>query len=271
MNMTPVYETAKSLALQYLPRNLLHKVKKYHYLNKVKSVTIAEEPDLEILKYLVQPGDCVVDIGANIGVYTSFLSRLVSATGRVYSIEPVPATFDYLAYNIRGLNLGNVIIKQVAITDRECDVTMMLPKDAAGVTNFYQATIIPKGTKDNTETAVNVKGRTLDNVLSDDVGNIVFIKCDIEGHELKCLHGSTNVLNRSRPAWLMEVSGNPEKKGSNADAVFSFMQNHEYSTWVYHEGKIRPWVPEMVSVNYLFLTKQQVERLRRIDMINDQG
>jgi FkbM family methyltransferase len=271
MNTAPVYEFAKALTLRWLPRGLLNQLKKQHYLRKVKNISVSDEPDLGILKYLVKPGDCVVDIGANVGVYTFFLSRLVAEVGRVYSIEPVSTTFGFLIHNVRRLRLRNVLPKQVAITDHHCQVKMMVPKDSGGVNNFYQAAVVQEGAKGDSEAMTVVDGLPLDSVLSDDIEKIRFIKCDIEGHELHCLRGAVEVVALSRPAWLMEVSGSPEKAGSNAAAVFSFMQENGYGAWVYQQGKLKPWVSGMRSVNYLFLTAQHLARLGDQNLLAGNG
>src|SRR5260221_12767759 len=50
------------------------------------------EPEIEILRHAVKPGDTAIDIGANYGLYAYHLSRLLRGTGKVYSFEPVPFT-----------------------------------------------------------------------------------------------------------------------------------------------------------------------------------
>ena len=72
------YEIAKAFALKWLPQAIVSRLKRSHYLKKVKDISVSDEPDLEIVQRLVGQGDYVVDLGANIGVYTVFLSRLVA-------------------------------------------------------------------------------------------------------------------------------------------------------------------------------------------------
>ena len=66
------------------------------------------EADAAGLKYLVGPGDFVIDVGAFVGFYSALLSHLVGPSGEVWSIEPMPDTFDILSYNVRTLQLKNV-------------------------------------------------------------------------------------------------------------------------------------------------------------------
>ncbi len=260
------YEAGKFIALKWLPIDLLNQVKKRHYLRKVSRASVSDEPDLGALKYLVRPGDFVVDIGANIGVYTVYLSRLVAETGCVFSLEPVRTTFGFLTYNVAKLGLRNVLARRVAVTSRPCKISMMIPRDTAGMDNYYQAVVVEgEALADQGITEV-VEGLPLDSILSTNVKRVRFIKCDIEGHELHCLNGAANTLRLSRPAWLMEVGGDPQKVGSNAEKVFSLMREHGYSVWVYQHENLKSWAPGVRSVNYLFLTADHIEQLRAEDI-----
>jgi hypothetical protein len=41
---------------------------------------------------------------------------------------------------------------------------------------------------------------------------VTFIKCDVEGHELAVVSGGKKFFERSKPAWLMEVGGDPDER-----------------------------------------------------------
>src|SRR5215469_11112259 len=79
----------------------------YAYLIGHTSETWMER-DAVVARKLISPGDTVLDIGANIGVYSRMLSRCVGPQGTVYAFEPIPHTFDFLSNNIRKLGLKNV-------------------------------------------------------------------------------------------------------------------------------------------------------------------
>ena len=50
------------------------------------------EPELSLIPHVVKPGDNVIDIGANYGLYAYHLGRSVGPTGKVYAFEPIPYT-----------------------------------------------------------------------------------------------------------------------------------------------------------------------------------
>src|SRR6476469_1137711 len=50
------------------------------------------EPELELIPLAVRPGDTVLDIGANFGLYAYHMGRAVGPSGKVYCFEPIPFT-----------------------------------------------------------------------------------------------------------------------------------------------------------------------------------
>src|SRR5437868_11811919 len=49
-----------------------------------------EQPCIDLLCSYIRPGDVVLDVGANIGLYTLCMSRAAGAAGRVLAVEPDP-------------------------------------------------------------------------------------------------------------------------------------------------------------------------------------
>jgi len=66
----------------------------------------------------LMPDDVVVDIGANIGVYTLPMAKQVGQTGKVYAFEPVPRIFDVLMKNLQANQITNVIAEPIALLDK---------------------------------------------------------------------------------------------------------------------------------------------------------
>jgi len=234
--METIKGIAKGFALEYLPDGLLKFVRGRHYLSSLKNYKIESEPDLYGCKELIQPGDTVFDIGANIGVYTRFCSEFAGPNGQVVSFEPIPETFEYLTKNIRGLKLANVKCLNVAASDHDSDSDRMyVPEYSNGGANLYEAKLSDEGN-------VAVKTVRLDTLFPD--LNPSFIKCDVEGHETACIRGAINLIERCRPNWMVEVS--------SLD-TFELFRSFNYKAFYYNGSRFYPFDPARRSANWFFL------------------
>ena len=251
----------KALLSRALPESALQAVRKRHYARVLRRAELSEEPDLAVVMQLVRPGDRAIDLGANVGFYTLFLSRAVGADGLVCAVEPVPPTHELLAYNARKLGLHNVRLLQCAASGEEGTVTMQIPHFEWGGENLYQARIVG-GDGRAGQRSFTVPARTLDSMAEGLGSPVAFVKCDVEGHELACLRSAPRLLERERPAWLIEVSSNPDDAGSDARALFELLAARGYRAFRWDGARLVPRRPGDRSVNYFFLTTAHLARLR---------
>ena len=77
-----------------------------------------------LLRRFILPGDCVLDIGANIGIVSLLMSKLVGPSGIVHAFEPNPIVFETLAEAIVFNRRSNIQIHRVALGNQ--DTTMEL-------------------------------------------------------------------------------------------------------------------------------------------------
>jgi FkbM family methyltransferase len=260
--VTRIYSFLKNRALRLLPDSVLQPLRVWHHRRVLGSFPDTDEPDLAVVRELVQRGAVAVDLGANFGMYTKVLSDLVGPTGTVISVEPVRQTFDALSRNIRSLGMNNVTCVNVAISDSDGDVVMELPKYDTGGINFYQATVVTSAdTRIDSNQRVLVPALRLDTLVAGK-GIVGFVKCDVEGHELACLSGAEVVLNSHGPAWLVEVSGDPDESGTKAMHVFRTFQGLSYVSWWFDGHRLVKRRPGDRSTNYFFLKAAHVAKLR---------
>lgn len=225
----------KQLALKYLPNPILRSIRARRYQSSLRRYSISAEPDLMGCKALLNPGDTVLDIGANIGVYTRFCSEFVGPAGHVHSLEPVPETYSYLVRNVRSLGLTNVTCYDLAASDQNrSKATMSMPDYATGGPNIYEARISDHGDIPVTTSRID----TLFPYLSPRL-----IKCDVEGHELAAINGARELIARSRPHWLIEVSNSE---------TFDLMASLGYEPFVWQQGSFIPKSRSIKVANYFF-------------------
>jgi FkbM family methyltransferase len=249
----------KRFALTMLPDNVLQLVKKTHYARALRLISEEDEPDLKVIKHLVAPGQLVADLGANIGVYTKYLSHLVGASGRVYSVEPVPLTFEILQSNVKKLGLKNVELSNCAISNTNGHVMMEIPRYDLGGENFYEARVV-NGQERSSLRTVKVMSTTIDSLLS--ALPIRFVKCDVEGHELSCLRGATRTIQDLMPAWLIEIIGDMDDERTTAHQTLCLLRASGYQSFWFDGTKLRLRRPGDRCVNYYFLAAHHLRVLK---------
>lgn len=264
--MNQVKQLLKRTAWKILPYSTIQSIKKRHYLRLLRSSSLEKEPELSVVKYLVKPGDTVIDIGANIGVYTKILSELVGPNGCVYSLEPFPPTFELLCYNIKKLCLDNVEPENIAVSDSESIVTMALPYDGSGAETHYRACIVANPEETSRTEVRNVRATTIDSRFLSESGTISFIKCDVEGHELACVKGALKFLVQSQAACLIEVTGEPDDTNSTAHNLFKTLHDLDYSPWWYDGRKLIKRRSRDKSINYFFLKDNHIDILNNSEL-----
>ena len=264
--MQPAKRLLKRTAWKIFPYSTVQLIKKRHYLGLLRSMSLEIEPELKVVRYLVKTGDSVIDIGANIGIYTKILSELVGLDGHVFSIEPFPATFEILCYNVRKLHLDNVEPVNVAISDSDGIATMALPANSSSTETHYRASIVTNLMEKGKIETANVRTTTIDSKFLSESVTISFIKCDVEGHEPACIKGAAKFLAWSQAAWLIEISGDPDNTNSAAHNIFKTFQDQDYSAWWYDGSKLRKRRPRDKSTDYFFLKDNHINILNNCEL-----
>jgi len=112
---------------------LLHDPETDIYISRsLADCGIWEPFETDLVRREIQPGDTVLDIGANIGYFTLLFAQLVGAQGRVYAFEPDPTNFHILRRNIERNGLKNVVPEQKAVSSRTGKIRLFSDKTNRG-------------------------------------------------------------------------------------------------------------------------------------------
>jgi FkbM family methyltransferase len=219
--------------LNILKHNYLYK---YHYF----------------VKNLINKGDYVVDIGANLGYFSRIFSRLVSSDGRVISIEPVKPFFDILVWGLK--KKKNCIFYNKALGLENRKIELALPKiNGFFRTGLAHVVVDHSERKDSFifETEM-VKGSELLNELP----KLNYIKCDIEGYEEYVLQDLEKIIEKYKPVVQIETSGAPKIK------VFELMEGLGYVRFTVYKNKIAKDIPDDIEPgDYLFIHGSSEEEI----------
>lgn len=146
-----------------------------------KSVSDRAERSL-IAEYL-RPGMTVIDVGANIGIYTRFFADLVSPGGKVIAIEPDKENHE---------RLSRATASHPAVTALHAAAS-----DTTGTCTLYVSSSlnVDHQTYDSGESrqAVSVPAYRIDDLVPPG-SRVDFIKMDIQGAEPIAMRGAERVL-----------------------------------------------------------------------------
>ena len=156
------------------------------------------EDEIRFLRRLLGPGQKVIDIGANYGVYTLSLAKAVGAAGFVWAFEPASSCAALLAEGVLANHFGNVIVERSALS-RESGTGCLGLNDHSEL----NALIRPDKAGKASETVSVV---TLDECLQRyGWRDIDFVKIDAEGEEANILKGGRQFFAELSPLIQYEV------------------------------------------------------------------
>jgi FkbM family methyltransferase len=168
-----------------------------------------ESAELLIWLESLPEGDIAIDVGAYLGVY----SILAAAGGskKVIAVEPNPATFTQLRFNLQRNHLDSKIeVHNLALGSENKKVTLTHRRHRP----FASGANITLGDipKDNDwEYHLGINQITLDQLTKQETGIISIIKIDVESYELEVLLGAVETLRKHRPKLIIEILS-PEKE-----------------------------------------------------------
>jgi FkbM family methyltransferase len=144
-----------------------------------------DRAERQLLRKILFAGAVVVDAGANIGIYSEFLSRCVGPTGAVHSFEPSPDNFRRLRAATH--KLSNVRLSQAAVGEHSGNSELFLSDKL----NVDHRVYLADG--DSRRSRVPIEMIALDDYFKPGE-RVDLLKVDIQGYELHALRGANRVL-----------------------------------------------------------------------------
>lgn len=162
-----------------------------------------------ICRKVIQKGDTVLDIGANIGVTTVAMASMVGALGKVHSFEPNPELQLMLRQVIERNHFLNVTLHSMALGPADSAMELRVPRS-----NLGMGSLVRHGNPDDAVYKVPVR-RLSEVVAQEGIKTIRMIKIDVEGFEADVFNGAQELLREIRPdAILFELN---QERGAFGD------------------------------------------------------
>jgi len=153
----------------------------------------ADRAERELLRKILFQGAVVADVGANIGIYSRFLSRCVGPSGLVHSFEPSGDNFRRLFKATR--DLSNVRCTQAAVGEQSGDCKLYISDELNVDHRAYNA-------GGDARRAVSTRMVALDDYFKPGQ-RLDLIKMDVQGYELHALRGAQRLLQENMDIKLL--------------------------------------------------------------------
>jgi FkbM family methyltransferase len=173
-----------------------------------------ERAELDFVRRTVQPGETVLDIGANIGLFTIIMASLVGPAGQVYAFEPLEQHVPLLERSVAENNFGDrIVIERAAVSDRPGKAHLISASRTINAGGAYlDEGAVPFGHEATEVKLIALDGYPLRRPVK-------FIKIDVEGAELLAFRGATDLLQEDRPVILSELHPGQLAKVSGCPAT----------------------------------------------------
>lgn len=204
----------------------------------------------------LRPGDVVLDLGANIGLFTLLYARQVGPTGRVHAFEPGVQSFALLQTNAAINGYSNVTLYNKAVADRD------------GATKFL---LCATGDSDNRlfdnsgerREEIDVEVVRLDTLFGP--SRVDFIKMDIQGAELLAMKG-LRVTCEHNPQMRMLIEFSPLtllQSEASPSEFLALCRSYGFDLSVVHEDR----EPERTTDNWLLMNCGPDKRYPHLNLL----
>jgi FkbM family methyltransferase len=195
-----------------------------------------------VLASLLEDGDTLFDIGANIGFFT--LAAALHRPGlRIVAFEPNPRIHELLRRNVEANALDHVQCEPLALSDAQRLALLYL--SASDMSASLESRF-----DEHSAGCVKIQTSTLDHYLElHPVPGQLILKVDVEGHEEAFFRGARRTLTRLQPDVITEVTLDPQEETVSflAQAGYRFYQ-------ITDEGLLETSVPQpFVRDQFVFL------------------
>jgi FkbM family methyltransferase len=190
---------------------------------------------LPVVKASLQPNMDAIDVGANVGLYTVLISRLIGPSGRLLAAEPAPTVLPLLRSNIQRNGLPNVLLFEGIVTSEQGQGTLNFVPGNEEYSSLA-ALSHPNAPRDS-QHLVSVEQETLDALVARHNLRPAFVKIDVEGAEERVLRGADTLLRTHRPTLLSELDDRLlQPLGASARSVLELLAGVRYRAFDARSG-----------------------------------
>lgn len=186
-----------------------------------------EIDSLELVSKYLRKEATAIDVGANVGIWYSFLVQQTLARGRCIAFEPNPSCAAIL--RAIKFDAGAGMVREVALgATRGSGILWLNSDDKTSVFSSFSELTETSGLK----VCVSTLDEEVRSMSIEDVG---FLKIDVEGFEIEVLTGAAKVIELFRPDIVLEFNlKSLAFRESSAKPLEKLIRSYGYS--IFREG-----------------------------------
>ncbi len=200
----------------------------------IRAGLVFESETLDLARRFVNPGDTVIDVGANLGQMMVQFSSMVGAHGQVFACEANPLVFKLLARTIAENGCTNVVPLFGAVGESGGE-WVRFPQPRLWLHAGYGS----YGVAPNKGRGMLVPTIALDDL--DIRGRVAFLKIDTQGSDLRVMRGARRLIAAHRMPILFEH-----------EAEYDVAFNTSFSEYAAFVAQVGYKVTETFSFNRYF-------------------
>lgn len=214
--------------------------------------------EFNLISHFVKPGDVVGDVGSNMGVYTIWMSKFITAEGSLHCFEPDTMNFDKLKQNIRASGIEQMTrVNKLGLSNNDGEINFTYGLDG-------ENHIAVKDEKN----ILNIEVKRLDTYADENkISFFSYLKVDVEGFEFSVLEGSKKLLLEKRIKIIqLELNNTVRNSGINIESVLQFLKQSDYALCRYDVSLNKLQPTEFISSRENYFAVSNIEEAnRRLD------
>jgi FkbM family methyltransferase len=172
----------------------------------------------------VEVSTTVLDVGANIGLFSCVAGKVLQGRGDVYAFEPVAENVTYFRQNLLNNHLTNVQLIESAVGQEVGELDIFISTES--IATHSASSRYSKGSE-----RISVPMTSIDAfVTSRGIGHVDVIKIDVEGYDGYVLKGAMETIKSHRPTIFVEFAPVSLKECGfePADLADQLFMNYDY-------------------------------------------
>lgn len=178
--------------------------------------------NLSVIRALADPERLGLDIGGSWGLTAA---AMASRVRELHVFEPIPEKAAFLRRSL------DAQVHEMALSDAEGEAELHIPHASSALSTIEAANAV----RELPGERVTVRLARLDSL---GLGPVGLVKIDVEGHEAAVLAGAQDLLQRDRPALLIEIEERHRPGGPEATAAW--LRARGFRGYLVAAGTLRP-------------------------------